>query len=128
MALIFRDQPLHAVSPQDAGLARIAFDTPDILTGIKLGTIPAGAMPQLVQIAVPWVFDNGAYLNMGFAAGGVEWAVNVDLTAAGVVLSATWANITVLPLASDREVWAKILHGGTPPTQGWVSPSILYSY
>lgn len=105
---------------------RIAHNTPNALTGIQLGTIPAGATPTGVYCDVSWAFNNGATARIGFSEGGVEWALSLDLTTTGRKHAMTYVDIAALPLGSDRAVWVDIQDSGTAPTQGWAMFVVEY--
>lgn len=116
MVLTFR-APISYTTPP----VRVAHNTPNALTGIRLGMMPLGARPKGVYCDCSWAFNNGAYAQIGFTVGGAEWAFSLDLTTTGHKRAMTYVDISALPLGADREVWLQILHGGTPPTQGWAN-------
>lgn len=116
MALTYRAPLAYRTPPQ-----RVAFNTPNAFTGIRLGLMPLGARPASVYCDCSWAFNNGAYAQIGFTVGGAEWEFSLDLTSTGRKHAMTYVD-TAAPLAADREVWLRILHNaGTPPTRGWAN-------
>lgn len=96
---------------------RIAFNTPNVLTGIRLGTMPLEARPKGIYVDVVTAFNNGASARLGFGVGANEWAAAIDLTTTGRKYAMNYVDIPA-PLTSAREVWLRIDHGGTPPSAG----------
>jgi hypothetical protein len=106
---------------------RISHNDTAAQAGVLLGTVPLGAVPCGASFHCSWEFNgSGAYSDVGFTNGTREWARFLDLTA-GLKTALQFADLTVIPLGANREVWAR-LRFTTAPTQGWGVLRIDYTY
>lgn len=105
----------------------VNFNTANIATGVKFGTVPNGARVIEAFTIVRTIFNAGTtdYFRLGFNAGGIEYTGNdIDVAVAGRQTNDFAFDYN--PFAADRDVWARYVGGGAAPTAGQLQFVIMW--
>jgi hypothetical protein len=99
-----------------------SFDTPDIGTGVQVGTIPINSQLVSVRAHVVTPFNAGSsnFVRSGFSASATQLMVSADVgQAAGTVIDQT-AYAMAAEFGGNRTIWVRYTHSGGAPTEGSV--------
>ena len=105
----------------------VAYNTTGIATGIKFGTLPAGAEIISTVVKVKVVFNAATtnVLTVGTTALGVDIVGTADVNESAVA-STTVLTGNALTLAADTDIFVAYTQTGTPATTG--SAIIIVTY